>query len=104
MAFFHALKWAHDTNSSNVVFESNCKYLVDTICSNQNGSMEFHRIVARCRALLFIIPNSMVNFVRRQSNQVVLNLAKAFLGFMIISNYFYQIPTFIFSWIINEMQ
>ncbi|KAG5015533.1 hypothetical protein JHK85_021669 [Glycine max] len=103
MAFFHALKWAHDTNSSNVVFESNCKYLVDTICSNQNGSMEFHRIVARCRALLSIIPNSIVSFVRRQSSQVAHNLAKAS-RFHDRLQLFYQISTCIFPKIINEMQ
>lgn len=63
---------------SSAIFETDCKLLVESIYSKQNGSSEFHMLVDKCKLLLNLISNSMVSFVRRQANIVGHNLAKAF--------------------------
>lgn len=68
VALLQALTWAKYINVSGIIFELDSKLLVDNTISNTCGSYEFHVIIDKCRALLDVIPNSMVSFLRRQTN------------------------------------
>ncbi|KAH1123734.1 hypothetical protein GYH30_013795 [Glycine max] len=57
--------------------------------------------MVKCKAILPCIPNSRVNFIRRQANNVVHSLAKASIFFS--CNYVHEkVPTCTESSILNE--
>ncbi|KAH1192009.1 hypothetical protein GmHk_20G059123 [Glycine max] len=68
LGLFHAISWAQDMNHPQVIFESDCKSLVDGIYSSQKGSSEFHLILASLKGEFY-------NH-KRQTNEVVHSLVK----------------------------
>lgn len=67
----HGLLWEKDLDLSNIIFESDCKKVEDEIAVHFTGISDFHLHLYKCRDLLNTIPNSWVNFVRREVNIVV---------------------------------
>jgi len=87
---------------SSVIFESGCKIIVDIINSPQVPNNEIGDILARCKDLLLSHNNFTVSHVKRQTNKVAHTLARASLShhnpFI-----FHNIPSDLYSLIINEM-
>jgi hypothetical protein len=77
LGFLSALRWVHDLNLGPIDFELDSKIVVDSFFSSNSDSTEFGDIIKNCRTLftdLYI--NSSVEFIRRQTNEVVHSLAK----------------------------
>ena len=54
-AFFHAIKWAQELNIFKVIFENDCKALVDNLQENQHGFFEYHMILLECRTRIIVM-------------------------------------------------
>lgn len=81
-----------------LIFESDCKMIVNNITSSTLEISYFHVIMVKCKAILPCIPNSRVKFIRRQA---VHSLAKASIFFS--CNYVHEkVPTCTESFILNE--
>jgi len=76
-ALHQAINWTHHLGMQNVIFELDCKLVVDNMVNNKKGSTEFHAILHRCRAILSNSPNSRMSFEKRQANLITHNLARA---------------------------
>lgn len=60
-----------------MVFETDCKLVVNEIIRPRENLLEFGTIVAHFRQLLSSSPNFQVTFIRRQANLVAHVLARA---------------------------
>jgi ribonuclease HI len=99
----HAIRWIHELQLTNVDFEVDSKRVADYFNKGRGDDTEFGSIMDNsihfCNTYL---PNSHVEFIRRQANEVAHTLAKA-----ATSNTSFQvfddIPTCITDLIFNEM-
>lgn len=60
-ALLLVIQWITDLEFRNVIFESNCKFVVDSCNKSLMGNIELHVIFAKCRAFLSNITNSRVS-------------------------------------------
>lgn len=75
-----------------------CKNVLDSMHSN-----EFNFLISRCNTLVNFIPNSKVNFVKRQANRAVHSLEKTSRSYARIHE-FEPIPNCIVLPLMNEMK
>jgi len=98
-----ALEWMHELNLGPIDFEMDAKIMVDSFLSSRHDVTEFGIIIQNCKTLLrHYYENSTVEFVRRQTNEVVHKLAKAALLSTSLQVLF-KIPDCIENTLINEM-
>jgi len=70
-ALHQAINWTHELGMHNVIFELDCKLVVDNMVKNIKGSTDFHAILNRFRASFVI--SQRVSFVKRHANLVAYN-------------------------------
>jgi len=63
-----------------VIFESDCKFVVDAVNSSQVPHNEIGDIISRCQDLLSSHSQFIVSYVRRQANKVAHSIARASLS------------------------
>lgn len=86
-----------------MIFELDCKTIVDRISSNHHDCSEFETIIANCRHILYQFPHFRVEFVKRQANVVAQALARV--AIVNVSHYFYHcISACVSNFIPNEMR
>jgi hypothetical protein len=73
----YALTFAVNQGMESVIFESDCKLVVDATISTSSPLNEFGDIISRCKTLLPSHSNYYVSYVRRQANRVAHNIARA---------------------------
>jgi ribonuclease HI len=77
LSFLEALTFAVNQGMESVIFESDCKLVVDATISTSSPLNEFGDIISRCKTLLPSHSNYYVSYVRRQANRVAHNIARA---------------------------
>jgi len=79
LGLYHAIRWIHELQFTNVDFEVDSKRVADYFNINGRGDVtEFGSIMES--SIYFLnnhLTNSHVEFIRRQANEVAHNLAKA---------------------------
>ncbi|MCI09836.1 cytochrome P450 [Trifolium medium] len=78
LGFLSALQWVHELNLGLVDFERDSKLVVDSFHYHRKNFTEFGAIIQHCKVIFssFYV-NSTVDFVMRQTNEVVHALATA---------------------------
>lgn len=102
LTLFWAISWTLDFGLQNVIFETDCKYIVDHLSNPKPSSSDFNVIPNKCRTKLFFSPNSRVSFSRRQANLVnhkLVREAKSYANIQV----FDHVPSCIFDLPSNEM-
>ena len=77
MALREAVKWIIPLQLSHVVFETNCKAVVDAFHSHIIDQYEFGCLVQDCKALFSLNANLTLCFIKRQANRVAHIVARA---------------------------
>lgn len=72
--FLQATDWILQLSFDHVIFEFDCKTVVDSFNKHTTGLSDFHVILAKCRTNISIILNSKVSFLRKQTNHDVHSL------------------------------
>lgn len=102
LSLLEALTFADNQGMTSVIFESDCKLVVDAIISTYSPLNEFEDIISRCKTLLASHSNYSVTYVRRQANRVAHSIARASLSHP--SPYlFHDVLDYLYPLIINEM-
>ncbi|KAL5192569.1 hypothetical protein HKD37_04G011608 [Glycine soja] len=84
MALHHTISWVAELGFDNIHFETSCKTVMDYFSKPSFGYLDFNVNLFKCRTKLSHFSNSMVSFVRRQTNFVAYTLTnKLALSFMI---------------------
>jgi ribonuclease HI len=103
LGLYHAIRWIHELQLTNVDFEVDSKRVADYFNKGRGDVTEFGSIMDSSRHFCNThITNSHVEFIRRQANEVAHTLARvasSSTGFQI----FDDIPTCIADLILNEM-
>jgi ribonuclease HI len=102
-ALLEALKVMQQKVFSQVIFETDCKGVVDAIHNIHGGVSEFSSIIFRITSILLVNPNFVVKFIKRQANIVAHTLAKAASSWARCCN-FESLPLCITAYLNNEMQ
>ena len=102
LGLFEAINMAINCHMSSVIFESDCRLLVDTINSNSIPNNEFGDIISRCKDLLSSRNNFIVSYIRRQTNMVAHNIARASLSHPSL-HIFHEVPPTLYLILFNEM-
>jgi ribonuclease HI len=102
LGLFEAINIAINRHMTSVIFESDCRLLVDTIDSNSTPHNEFGDIISRCKDLLSSRNNFIVSYVRRQANKVVRNIVRASLSHH-NPHIFHDVPSCLYLLLFNEM-
>jgi len=99
---FEAINIAINFHMPSIIFESDCRLLVDTLNSNSTPNNIFGDIISRCKDLLSSRNNFIVSYVRRQANRVAHIIARASLSHP--SPYiFHEVPYTLYALFFNEM-
>ena len=84
MALHHTISGVAELGFDNIHFETSCKTVMDYFSKPSFGYLDFNVNLFKCRTKLSHFSNSMVSFVRRQTNFVAYTLTNKFaLSFMI---------------------
>ena len=75
-----AIKFVVVKDISYVIFESDCKVIVDIVNSSHLPQNELGDILSTCKDLISIHTSFIVNFVKRQANEVAHSIARASLS------------------------
>jgi ribonuclease HI len=102
-ALLEALKVLQQKGYSHVIFETDCKGVVDAIHNIHGGVSEFSSIICKIKSILLVNPNFVVKFVKRQANMVAHTLAKAASSWARCCT-FEHLPLCITAYLNNEMQ
>jgi ribonuclease HI len=102
-ALLEALKVMQQKGYSRVIFETDCKGVVDAIHNIHGGVSEFSSIICNIKNILLVNPNFVVKFVKRQANMVAHTLAKAASSWARCCT-FENLPLCITAYLNNEMQ
>jgi ribonuclease HI len=102
-ALLEALKKMQQQGLSHVIFETDCKGVVDAIHNIRGGVSEFSSIICRIKNILLVNPNFVVKFIKRQANMVAHTLAKAASSWARCC-IFENLPLCITAYLNNEMQ
>jgi len=103
LGLYHANQWINELQLTNVDFEVDSKTVADYFNKARGDSTKFGSIMDNnIQFCNIFLTNSHVEFIRRQTNEVVHELSKATTLF---SNFyiFDEIPTCISDLIFNEM-
>ena len=95
------LHWIKTFGFINVSIELDCKLVVDGIVGNPNSQTEFGAILSVCKAMLLLLQNLRISFIKRQANNVAHLLARASLSFASHQEFDY-IPSCIVNVLMNE--
>lgn len=99
------INWTKELNIPNVIFEMNCKTVVDDINSTKKDASEYGSIILDCKNNLLILPQpNNVVFVKRQVNMVAHSLVRVALLSLVLNVLFFSVSDCIASIIINEIQ
>jgi ribonuclease HI len=98
-----AMKIMHQKGYLQVIFETDCKGVVDAIHNIHGGVSEFSSIICHIKSILLQNPNFVVKFVKRQANMVAHTLAKAASSWARCCT-FETLPLCITAYLNNEMQ
>lgn len=94
-----AMKWISDLQLWKVIFEVDCKVVIDGISQGCRGLLYFRYIISKYKAYLSQFPNTLVSFAKRQAKHVAHSFAR--------SSQFYaschNVPSCISCIILNEM-
>jgi len=101
IALLESIKTSISNGMHTVLFETDCKSLIDALTSPAVHISEFGNLVSQCRRRLSSNPNYVVSFVKRQANRVAHTITRASLSH---SNpyTFNDVPS-IYSLFMNEM-
>lgn len=77
---WQALQWVQSLDFHNVIFELDCKCVVDSFNYRIVDISKFGSIIHECSKLLSSFPNFRVKFIRKQANRVAHSLAKVALS------------------------
>jgi len=97
-----AVKLAIARGMQSVIFESDCKIVVDVVNSSANPHNELGDIIFYCKQLLSLHANFYVRFVRRQANKVAHNIARASLSHP-SPHIFSDVPSSLNTLLLNDM-
>jgi ribonuclease HI len=101
-ALLEAIREATSRGWSNIVFESDCKVVVDAVHTSLHGNSELSSIIFSIKSLLQCNSNFEVKFTKRQANMAAHTLARAACSWS-SRTFFDNIPRCIAPIIINEM-
>lgn len=76
-----ASKWAILSNLSMVIFEMDCRQVVDDIYNEKSDVSEYGCLLEECRTILFFQNNYKVVFARRQTNGSVHALTRTSISY-----------------------
>jgi ribonuclease HI len=62
--------------TTNIIFETDSKCVVDAISNLRSGTSEFSAIICNVKNILSSHPNFVVKFIKRQANMIVYTLAR----------------------------
>jgi len=97
-----AIKFAVAKDMSSVIFEFDCKVIVDIVNSSHMPQNELEDILSNCKDLLSIHTSFIVNHVRRQANKIAHSITRASLSNP-SPHVFYDVPSHLYSLIFNKM-
>ena len=99
---FEVINIAINCHMPSVIFESECRLLVDAINSNYTPNNKFGDIISRCKDLLSSRNNFIVSYVRRHVNKVAHNICRASLSYP-NPHIFHVVPYTLYPLFFNEM-
>jgi ribonuclease HI len=102
IAMLEALKAMEQRRISHVIFETDCKSVVDAIQHFRGGNSDFSLLVSHIKNLLDSNNNFVVKFIKRQANMVAHSLARAAISWSSRCS-FETLPICISELLINEM-
>jgi ribonuclease HI len=102
IALLESINVAISNGWNNVLFETDCKTLVEALYSPIVPTNEFGDLVSCCRSLLASNSDFAVSFIRRQANKVAHTIARASLSHT-SPHIFYDVPSTMYSLFMNEM-
>jgi len=76
LSLLEALTFADNQGMESVIFESDCKLVVDAIISTSAPLNECGDTISRCKTLLAFHSNYCVFYVKRQINKIAHNIAR----------------------------
>ncbi|KAK2383160.1 hypothetical protein QL285_070645 [Trifolium repens] len=100
----HALKFALSNDFERVIFESDCKQVVNALRNDCLYANELGTLLSTCSSLLISNANYNIAYVRRQANRFAHNLARASLFQSNLGIHYFYPPGCISFVILNEMQ
>ncbi|KAK2454436.1 hypothetical protein QL285_001995 [Trifolium repens] len=103
-AMMHALKLALSNDFERVIFESDCQQVVNALRNDCLYANELGILFSTCSSLLIFNAYYNITYVRRQTNRVAHNLARASLFQSSPSVHHFYPPGCISSIIFNELQ
>jgi ribonuclease HI len=102
LALLEAMLAMENDRTTNIIFETDSKCVVDAISNLRSGTSEFSAIICNVKNILSSHPNFVVKFIKRQANMVAHTLARAVISWS--SRYLVEtIPLCITSYLNNEM-
>jgi len=102
LGLFEAIQFAIDRDMTSVIFETDCKLVVDLVYSPIVPQNEIGDIITSCKHLMSVHNSYVVRHTRRQANRVAHSIARASLSHP--SPYIFDyVPDYLYSIIINEM-
>jgi ribonuclease HI len=102
IALLEALKAMEQRRISHVIFETDCKSVVDAIQHFRGGVSDFSLLISNIKYLLDFHNNFVVKFIKRQANMVAHSLARAAISWSSRCS-FETLPICISELLINEM-
>jgi ribonuclease HI len=102
LGLFGAINIAINCDMPFVIFESDCRLLVDAINSNSAPNNEFKVIISRCKDILSSRNNFIASYVKRQVNRVIHNIARTSLPHP-SPHIFHDVPSTLYPLFFNEM-
>jgi ribonuclease HI len=101
-SLYQGIQWVANLGYNKVIFELDCKIVVDDVNKMSINQSEYGSIIQNCRTLLHHYNNFIVVFARRQANGSAHALARAALSHASRST-FNVIPNCIATIVMNEM-
>ncbi|KAK2386904.1 hypothetical protein QL285_060742 [Trifolium repens] len=101
-ALQQGILWMAMLGYRKVIFELDCKTVVDDINSSKDNHSEYGLLIVDCKSMLFTHSNYVVTFTRRQANGSAHALARAALSHASRITFDY-IPICIATLIMNEI-
>lgn len=101
LGLLHALSWVVQLSLPSVIFEMDCKSIVDRVLTEVANVFEVGFILTECKTLLLSQCNFKVKFLRQQVNMVVHVLARTSIDYA-SPTLFNSMPTCIYHFIIND--
>jgi len=102
MTLYEAIKFAIDREMSSLIFESDCKFVLESVNASLALQNEIGDIVSSCKDLLSTCNSYVVKHIRRQTNMTARTISRASLS--LPNPYiFHDVPSYLYPLIINKM-